>query len=285
MTFYCITNRRNPTTNKLLRDAGESRGIPVVLLDENELTVNLPPISSTDILYRVSDSQPAKVVEQLLLKKNPASFYLSELGGKFAAAPHDLDALVMLKKRGVPIPKTVFSVSRDRNLLTNTLQKLGGFPAILKALGGSHGVGVMRIDSFPSLFSIVDLLSSRGIGPLILRQYIDVRRSARLVVLGNHVIDSIEYMAPANDFRSNVGAVPNVRTMAFADNIQRTAIRATTTLGWEFGGVDILIDDKDNYYVTEVNFPCFFPRCQLATGVDIAGKMIDYLASKSRGDR
>lgn len=276
MTFYCITNRRNPTTNKLLRDAGESRGIPVVFIDESELTANLPPMSSTDILYRVSDSQRAKIMEQLLLKKKPASFYVSESGKKLAAAPHDLDALVLLKKMGVPIPKTVFSVSRNRDLLKNTLQKLGGFPVILKALGGSHGVGVMRIDSFPSLFSVIDLLTSRGIGPLIFRQYIDVGRSARLIVLGNQVIDSIEYLAPANDFRSNVGAVPNVRPMAFADNIQRTAIRATTALGWGFGGVDILIDDKDNHYVTEVNFPCFFPRCQLATGVDIAGKMIDY---------
>ncbi|KKQ46317.1 MAG: hypothetical protein US63_C0003G0030, partial [Candidatus Moranbacteria bacterium GW2011_GWC2_37_8] len=51
--------------------------------------------------------------------------------------------------------------------------------------------------------------------------------------------------------------------------------------GFEFGGVDILIDRNGEHYLIEANFPCFFPRCQMLTGVDISGMMLDYLVQKN----
>lgn len=54
---------------------------------------------------------------------------------------------------------------------------------------------------------------------------------------------------------------------------------AVKALGLEFGGVDVMITN-DGPKVVEVNYPCFFPRCQMLTGVDIAGQMVEYLVNK-----
>jgi glutathione synthase/RimK-type ligase-like ATP-grasp enzyme len=103
-----------------------------------------------------------------------------------------------------------------------------------------------------------------------------------LIVLDNHVIDSIEYRAPTGDFRSNVGESPAAIAKIFTKEIQKIAIEAVSSLHWEFGGVDILLDASDAPYVTEVNLPCFFPRCQDCTGTDIAGHMLEYLLRKAK---
>ena len=62
------------------------------------------------------------------------------------------------------------------------------------------------------------------------------------------------------------------------------AVKAVRSLGYEFGGVDILFEEEtNNPYIAEVNFPCFFPTTQRLTNIDISGKMIDFLINKSKG--
>ena len=179
----------------------------------------------------------------------------------------------------IPIPKTVNYIPENRDALRQCVEELGGFPIIIKALGGSHGVGVMRADSLESLFSVSDYLRTTG-ERFVLKEYCNVLSTARLIVLGDKVIDSIEYSANKNDFRSNEGKTPNVAPKKFDSRVEEVAIKATHSLGLEFGGVDIMVTDSGPK-VAEVNFPCFFPRCQLLTGTDIAGMMVDYLMGKS----
>ena len=73
--------------------------------------------------------------------------------------------------------------------------------------------------------------------------------------------------------------MPNVQPKKFDACVEDIAVRACKALGLEFGGVDIMITD-DGAKVAEVNYPCFFPRCQMLTGTDIAGKMVEYLEKK-----
>lgn len=112
-----------------------------------------------------------------------------------------------------------------------------------------------------------------------MKEYCNVTSSARLIVLGDKVIDSIEYSAPKGDFRSNEGKTPNVSQKRFSETVNEIAVQAVKALGLEFGGVDIMITDN-GAKVAEVNYPCFFPRCQMLTGTDIAGQMIKYLRDK-----
>ncbi|MDP3997521.1 MAG: hypothetical protein U1C49_00365 [Candidatus Andersenbacteria bacterium] len=280
MTLFCITYpEKNRNILRYLREACDKRKIDFKIISPDEFDYTAPPeIAPGDLVYRVSISSDAMSVENFLLREDTITFYSNFDRALSTYAYYHYDFSVHAKA-GLPIPKTIYHLPKNRDLLRRAVDYLGGFPVIVKVLGASHGVGVMKVDTYSSLFSMVDFLR-RHKQDAVIRQYIDVVKSARLVVLGDKVIDSIEYTAPEGDFRSNAGHKPNVAVKEFSEEIRETAVRAVAECKVEFGGVDILVDKAENIYLAEVNFPCNFARAQALTGVDIAGLMLDYLLGK-----
>lgn len=283
MTFHCVASAAQKQTIKFFRAACHSRQIAFNLINPQKIdyTDNSRLPLAGDLLYRASTVQSgykdAGIVEAFLLNDKVTTFYHSF---ERALSRH-VSSFVAHQKANLPIPKTIPRLSCNHASLKKYADYVGGFPVIIKATGGSHGIGVMKVDSLESLNSIVDYLHLTHEN-IILRQFIDVSTSARLIVLGHQVVASLEYAAPDDDFRSNVGNFPNVTAKEFPAPIQDLAVKATQTLGIDFGGVDILIDNNDQLFITEVNFPCNFSRAQKVTGVDIAGLMIDFLLRKSK---
>lgn len=278
MNFFLLTLDTQTITNRLLEEGCRENDVTYVPVDPSQQTeLDLTP-QKGDGLYRVSDASHVGMIEMemALLSQNMVSFYTAPTFGLINQEEFDS---IHLPKLGLPTPKTVSHIPKDRAALKHAVEELGGFPIIIKALGGSHGVGVMRVDSYASLFSVSDYLREQNTR-MVLKEFINVRSSARLIVLGSEVIDSIEYRANEDDFRSNEGSSPNVAKATFSQSIQDTAVQAVHGLGLEFGGVDIMMSD-DQAYIAEVNFPCFFGRCQMLTGTNISGMMIHYLKNKS----
>ena len=231
------------------------------------------PVKKGDIVYRVGRSKFLRVLENFFITPDAATFYLdpmSRTGDPFALA-----------KNGVPTPRTIFCSVKKRTRLMQYVASLGGFPIILKALGGTRGLGVIKLDSFAALFGMADYLLSQE-KSFTLMEYIPVKNSARFVVLGGRVIASYEYIAKDGDFRTNEAGTPTCRAKKYADHLEKIAAKATATFGLEFGGVDMLIHGK-NAYVTEVNFPCNFVRAQKLLHRDIALEMVQYLKNKAEG--
>lgn len=273
-----LSSSKQKTSLSLLANSCKKRGIKYGIYSP-ETTSPLEKLATGDALYRISDTTHYGFLEleYQLANKNVATFYQNN---ELLLIKHEENDSLILAKKGISVPKTATFIPKNRKLLKAIVEELGGFPLILKSLGGSHGVGVMRIDSYPSLFSISDYLLKQG-GKFVLKEYIGSNSTARLIVLGEKVIDAIQYQANPDDFRSNEGKKPNVSRATFGKDVNRLAIQAVKALGLEFGGVDILISERGPL-VAEVNFPCFFPRCQLLTGTDISGMMVDYLVEKSK---
>jgi RimK family alpha-L-glutamate ligase len=278
--LFCITSKSEPETNELLKASCKQRGVEFVPIYPQAFRFDAPLAARRGLLYRVETTTQAKLVEQfMLLHADVSTFYQTPLHG-ITKADNVVTANMINQQHGIPMPKTYYGLPPPEGM-QEVVDRLGGFPVILKAAGGSHGVGVMRIDSLASLQSIADYLRIETRGTFILRQFIDVHASARLIVLDDQVIDSIEYRAKAGDFRTNAGADLNVATQKFPAAIERAAVEAVKVLGWEFGGVDVLMDAEGRPYVLEVNLPCFFWRCQNITGTDISGMMVEYLMRKA----
>lgn len=282
MNFYLITHESNEHINEVFINAcNKNQNVNLILVDIDKYpTKNFVAPTKNDALYRASTKPFARQVEIDLLNDEVATFYnnyrRSLHGGISAAADEKI-----YTENEIPTPKTIFIIPDNKTNLELKLEDLNGPPYIIKVSGKSHGVGVMKVDSIESLFSVLDYLKNDDT-KIMIREYIPVTSSARLIVLGDKVIDSIEYIVPANDFRSNVGE-PNVKAKKFSTEIENTAIKAVNLLNLEFGGVDILIHD-DKHYLTETNFPCFFPRAQNTTGTDIATLMIEYLLNKQQNN-
>lgn len=280
MKLFIITSPTQKTTNDLIATACEARGIEYELLDPDLVAPSGIKCDTSDMVYRVTDAfhYGHLELEHHLISRGVVSFYKNN-ALPFIMNAEEIDS-ILLPELGIATPKTVNYMPRDRSSLLKCVDYLGGFPIIIKALGGSHGVGVMKIDSTQSLFSVGDYLRKQG-GMFVMKEFCNVTSTARIIVLGNEVVDSIEYTANNGDFRSNEGVKPNVAPEKFSKEVEELAIKAAHALGLEFGGVDIMITNKGPK-VAEVNFPCFFSRCQMITGVDIAGMMVDYLVAKSK---
>lgn len=285
MKFYCVVRsaKQSRHTYAFLKHACEARGIEFVTLaaDKIDLT-NLPKLGAGDMLYRVGiDTKSSQVAAQLLGPK-VASFFIDSTKGGFTKT-HSWGRTITHKLRGLPIIPTIIDLPKDKETLNNYVKHLGGYPIIVKVEGGSHGVGVIRADSPEALYSLTDYLCTIPNVNAALRQYIDFSAQARLIVLGDQVVGSLDYKRPKNDFRSNAGTLIKAVPQKFPPEIEAAAVKATHVVGYEFGGVDILIDkDKKTFYIAEVNFPCNFARYQDIAGVDIAGLMVDHLLAKAR---
>lgn len=286
MKFFAITNGRYDPANvsvKLLRDSCLQRGIEFVNVDCSTLDpLEIKPLGEGDLLYSVWDDHAAFTLERLLLTSETTSFHTDPLrpSNEFQ---NGYEAIIDHFKAGLPIIPTRFITSWEHTVLDHAVDSLGGYPLIIKRLGGSHGVGTMKLDSSGSFHSVCDYVrqSDPG-GRFVLRKFISRAEHFRCIVLGNRVIDSVKYLPVEGDFRTNAMPDIQVEQVDIAEQISDIAIKAVSVLGLEFGGVDILVSAQKEPYIAEVNFPCYFPRCQLATGVGISGMMVDYLVDKYR---
>ena len=277
MKFFAVSRERGADNRKrvdALAQACNQREVEFVDLLINEVDfLDLPKLGPGDLLYQVD--RGAMVLERMLIRPGVATFYKD-----FHRALFQQVQLPSFAHHGVPMPKTIPFVTNDQSLLEKYVAELGGFPVILKVLGLSHGAGVHKVETITDLIEkLADLSSDQRV---IMREFIDQQQHARLIVIGDRVVDSIEYQATGEDFRTNAGDIPSVRSKKFSPEVEATAVKAVRALELEFGGVDIMFDADGNHYVLETNFPCYFMRAQEATGTDIAGLMVEYLMEKSQ---
>lgn len=281
MNFYIIYNNDFQGENDMLeRLVEEARKLSLTPVPVEVHTCIAPKIEDQDknLIYRIETGEVARNIEKLYTTSNSTNFYVNTFDCLRDQASV-ISRISIYKNSKIPYPPTYFINSNDRTQLTQIADELE-FPLILKVTEGSHGNGIIKIDSLQTLFSISDyLLSEKRV--FVLRKYIKNNSHARLIVLGNKVISSIEYIAPKGEFRTNVGENPIVKARKFNTLFEETAIKAVSAIGLDFGGVDILFENENTPYIAEVNFPCYFVRCEKAAGDNIAKQMAEYLISKS----
>ena len=292
MKFYCLLasleKKHNEKSMLYLQEACESRGLEFVVIEADtfDYSQDLDAVlEAPSILYRLGVGKRAGGLEPLLTKDGVATLYTNRDVVFMRSFPWG--AATRLWQAGLPIIPTIFNLSsfQDDHLAAYA-EKLGGYPIILKASGGSHGASVLRLDSLESLRSVMGYVTSDPEANFVMRKYIEDATHVRMVIVGDKVVDAIRYLPQPNDFRTNAVTTPTVE--AFAKD-ERTAhlfdlsVQATKALGLEFGGVDLLLSKDRTAYIAEVNFPCNFARNQENTGTDVAGAIVDYLVTKTKG--
>jgi ribosomal protein L7Ae-like RNA K-turn-binding protein len=282
MKFYCIFDNESQDSierSRLLEEACKKKNIEFVKILPDTFHYVNDTIEKGSLLYRATPGKNSRILERHLLDDSIVSLYKNL---HFGVSGRD-HSYFFNQKCGLPIIKTIPDLCNNKKVLQEYVESLGGFPVVVKVLGGSHGVGVMKIDSIEALVSIADFFKSKGIHA-ILRKFIPHTKQARIIVLGDKVLSSHINLS-STDFRSNVGENTNrQRTpFTFPEEIQDIAIKAVHSIGIEFGGVDILFEEETNQpHIAEVNFPCFFPTAQSTTGVNIADSLVEYLLEKSK---
>ena len=206
-----------------------------------------------------------------------------ELMGTFAAnesqaitrSRDKLRSLQLLSRSGIGLPVTAFAHSTKD--IDGLLETVGGAPVIVKLLEGTQGVGVVLAETKKAAESVIAAFRQLDANILV-QEYIKEAGGSdiRCLVVGNRVVAAIERKGAPGDFRSNLHRGGTASRVKLAPEERSIAVRAARTLGLNVSGVDIL---RSNHgpVVMEVNSSPGLEGVEKATGVDVAGKIIEFL--------
>ena len=186
-------------------------------------------------------------------------------------------ALQSLRAAKVPIPRSILLASRPDLM---EAAHLVHYPAILKILSGTQGIGVMRVKSFEETASIVDTMKSLG-EVMLLQEYIpNPGIDIRALVVGDRVIGSMKRVAQVHEWRSNIHLGAKGVPIELDDHTKEIAVRASKAVGLEISGVDVIFRGDDPV-VLEVNASPGFRGLLQATHINAADAMVEYALDKA----
>ena len=186
----------------------------------------------------------------------------------------------LLAAEHIGLPTTVFGDNPDDT--HDLLSMLGAPPHVIKLNEGTQGAGVMLTEKLSASQGVIEAL--RGLyANFLVQEFIEEARGAdlRCFVVGGRVVAAMKRQAPKGDFRSNLhrgGTAKGVRASAAEEDV---AIRASRVLGLGIAGVD-LIRSQRGPLVLEVNASPGLEGIEDASGVDVAGEIVTYLAERVR---
>lgn len=187
-----------------------------------------------------------------------------------------------LAKAGVKQPRSFiapFAFSRSpRNNAEFFLEcaKALGYPMVIKESRGSFGMGVHLVHNDEETRELVEKLGST---PCIVQEYISESfgKDIRVSVVGGKAVASMLRQGREGDFRSNLTLGGHFAQITPTEEQLSLAVRATTALGLDFAGVDVLFGKNGEPIICEVNSNAHFKTTLDCTGVNMAEHIIDHI--------
>lgn len=283
---------RAPTSysTRRLVQAAQERGHDVRVLDTLRLTIDLAgdepdmlhrgrPIADFDaIVPRIGASITffgLAVVRQF----EQMDVYTPATAAGIANSRDKLRSIQVLARHDIGIPGTTFV--RDRKDVLAAIERVGGAPVVIKLLEGTQGIGVILAPDRKVAEAVIETLQSARQNVLVQRFVSESRgRDVRALVVGDRVVGAMRRTARGDEFRSNVHRGGSVEAIELDEEYQRTAVRAAQIMGLRVAGVDML-EGADGPLVMEVNSSPGLQGIETATGLDIAGAVVDHVAAQT----
>ena len=194
-----------------------------------------------------------------------------------------LRSMQLLARDGIGLPVTTFA--HDPKQTEEVLKLAGGAPLVVKLLEGTQGIGVVLADSDRSAKSVIEAFRGAGVNILV-QEFIKEAGGTdiRALVVGGKVIAAMQRTGADDDFRSNLHRGGSAKAIRISPEERATAIRSAKTLGLNVCGVDML---RSNHgpVVMEVNSSPGLEGVEKATGIDVAGKIIEHIEARAKAGK
>jgi len=277
-----------------LREAAEQRGHEVAIVDYLRCYMNITS-HRPQVLYQ---GKPITGVEAVIPRIGASyTFYGTAVVRQFemmkvfsanesqaiSRSRDKLRCLQLLSREGIGLPVTGFAHSTKD--IEGLINMVGGAPLVVKLLEGTQGIGVILAENDKAAQAVIEAF--RGLDANILvQEFIKEAGGAdiRCLVVGGKVIAAMKRQGPVGDFRSNLHRGGAAEKVKLTPEERSTAIRAAKAMGLRVAGVDIL---RSNHgpLVMEVNSSPGLEGIEAATGIDVAGKIIEYVEENASHHR
>jgi ribosomal protein S6--L-glutamate ligase len=286
MKIAILSRSKNIYSTGQLIEAAEKRGHEVLLLDHTKCVLVIekgrPHIyyqgkEITDVnavIPRIGASVTfygAAVVRQFEMMK----IFTAVESQALVRSRDKLRSLQILARAGLGMPKTAFA--NQTKDIDNLLESVGGAPCIVKLLEGTQGIGVILAENRKVASSIIEAFLKID-APMLVQEFIKEAKGAdiRAFVVDGQVVGAMKRQAKEGEFRSNLHRGGTATVVQLSPEERITAIKAAKKLGLGIAGVDLLQSERGPL-VMEVNSSPGLEGITKATGIDIAGKIIEYV--------
>jgi ribosomal protein S6--L-glutamate ligase len=240
---------------------------PRVLFAGRELQFDavIPRVGATYTFYGTAVVRQFEMMHVLTANESQA----------ISRARDKLRSLQLLARAGIGLPVTSFAHSiKD---ISGLLEVVGRPPYVIKLLEGTQGVGVVLAPTLKAAESVIAAFRQLDANILVQRFVAEAQNTdLRAFVIGGRVVAAMERVAAEGEFRANLHRGGSARHVDLTEGEAETAISAAATLGLDVSGVDMLRSDEGPL-VIEVNASPGLEGIEAASGVDVAGAIVEYL--------
>lgn len=281
-------------SHKRLVEAAESRGHQIDVIDHLRCYIDIAP-SNPEIHYKgeilkgydaVIPRIGASVTffgTAVLRQFEMMGVYPVNESVAISRSRDKLRSMQLLSREGVGLPTTVFA--HRTSDASELLRIAGGTPVIIKLLEGTQGIGVILGETEKSAESIIQAFDSVETNILV-QQFVKEANGEdiRCLVIGDRVVAAMMRKGADGDFRSNLHRGGTAKNIKISAKERSTALKAAKAVGLNVCGVDLL-RSNNGPVVMEVNSSPGLEGVEKATGVDIAGQIIEFVEKNARPGR
>lgn len=271
-----------------LRAAGLDRGVDVSVFDTLRFAIDLSR-EDPNVTYRGRDIDDVDAILprigasitfyglSVVRQFQAMDVYTPNTADGIANSRDKLRSMQILSRHEIDVPATTFV--RERSDIRPAIARVGGAPVIIKTLEGTQGIGVILAPDLKVAEAVIETLQSTNQNVLIQRFISESRgRDIRALVVGDRVVASMRRIARGDEFRSNVHRGGMTEAVDLDPEMRDVALRAAQTMGLTVCGVDML-EGNDGPLVMEVNSTPGLQGIEEATGLDVAGAIVDHIVS------
>ena len=186
-----------------------------------------------------------------------------------------LRSMQILSREHLGMPVTAFAA--DPTDINHLIEEVGGTPLVIKLLQGTQGIGVVLAETKKAAKSVMEAFYGVKANMLI-QEFIKEAKGAdlRAFVIGGKVIGAMKRQGAEGEFRSNIHRGGSAQAIKLTRQERSTAVKAAKLLGLNVAGVDML-QSSTGPKIMEVDSSPGLEGIENATGIDIAGKIIEFI--------
>jgi ribosomal protein S6--L-glutamate ligase len=294
MRIVILSRQSELYSTHALVEAAKARGHDVRVLDTLQFDIRLSR-QSPELLYQ---GEPVGAVDAVIPRIGASITYYGlavvrqfEMMGVYcvnesqavARSRDKLRCLQLLSRHDIGLPPTVYTRQADH--VPDCIEKVEGPPVVVKLLQGTQGIGVVLAETAMAASSVIEAFHGLEQNILIQKFIKEAKGSdIRALVVGRKVVAAMKRQAVAGEFRSNIHRGGKAKKVRLSPEYRRTALAAARVLGLKVAGVD-LIESDEGPMVMEVNSSPGLEGVEKATGVDVAGAIIEHIEKEAHSHR
>ena len=271
--------------NSRLRQAAKTQGHKIVLINPYDIIAEIKKGGFEYSIDKIDKSLDVVIPRQgspmgdyglvLLRHFNQLGIPLVNDLNSITITRNQYITLQILASCGILVPDTCFITKKE--LFLEAVNKVGGFPVIVKQVNGMGGDGVIKVNHKKEAIFLLErhLKEKKGV---LVQQFIpcENRIDIRVLVIGGKIAGAIKLEPRHDDFRTNIHQKGRAQQLDLSKDIKKLAIKSAKACDLEIAGIDLIVEKGCHPLVIEVNYSPGFRGLEAATGLDIAKQIIDY---------